>query len=140
MTEKTIWMQRTDDAQAACKKLIEVCHGAGYENYQWHDLRTGEPLAGDGDMLLRHLFRMRHLVDDAAHGFVRGSTGIKTGQPELDEQLAEILLSLFDMAGAYKLDLGKALAGLIAYEHGFNSGRKKAHGAKDLPLNGCITA
>ena len=133
MAEKTIWMQRSADARAACKQLTNVCHGTGYDNYQWHDMKTGESLPDDGHMLLRHLYNLRNLADDAARGYVKGHTGAKTLIPEYEEKLAEMLLSIFDIAGAYRIDLGNALSGVIAYEVGYNSALKQWLAAPVVP-------
>ena len=94
-------------------ELVEICHGAAKNGGWWNDVKTGEPLERNkGELIcLMHselsetLEAVRKNKRDDHLPYLKGE----------EVELADTLIRIFDYAGGFGLDLGKALQDKLAY-------------------------
>lgn len=120
--------------------LIQHCHTASYNAGWWHDTETGLPhlpndntVAGNPGMkihpqmkrMLVNLFpqivacklALTHSeISEAMEGFRRGIMDDKLQhRPAIEVELADVLIRVFDLAGALGLDIAGAVREKIVY-------------------------
>lgn len=96
------------------EELMFACHGASYAAGWWTSPVTGEPLtsANVGEKLMLIVSE----VSEAMEGHRKGLMDDKLPhRPMFEVELADALIRIFDLAGAFNLDLGGALYEKIGY-------------------------
>lgn len=92
---------------------IKVCHGASVAGGWWSDPRTGEPIERNkGEMLAL----IHSEISEALEGVRKGiNDDHLPHRPMVEVELADALIRIFDMAGAFNYDLSGAMMEKLAY-------------------------
>ena len=95
------------------KTLTDACHGRAYNNGWHHNPFTGEPLIRPVPELL---CLVHSEVSEALEGFRKGiKDDHLTHRNMLEVELADVVIRVFDMAGAMDMDLAGAIAEKLDY-------------------------
>jgi NTP pyrophosphatase (non-canonical NTP hydrolase) len=101
--------------------LSDTCHKNSYDAGWWHDPETGEPLKGNPYVVATKLALIHSEVSEAMEGHRRGAMDDKLPERSmLEVELADVLIRVFDLAGALELDVG----GALVEKMGFNKDRQ----------------
>jgi NTP pyrophosphatase (non-canonical NTP hydrolase) len=100
--------------------LTKHCHEASRNAGWWHDAATGADALANPQLLLTmtgwKLALIHSEVSEAMEGFRKDLMDDKLPQRKMAEvELADTVIRLFDLAGAYGFDLGAAIAEKLAY-------------------------
>lgn len=109
-------MTNSDELTTMCSGInaaIKICHGAAVQGGWWNDINTGQRLDRNrGELLML----MVSELSEAFEGLRKNKADDHLPQrASVEVELADCLIRLFDMAGAYGYDLAGAMAEKIAY-------------------------
>jgi NTP pyrophosphatase (non-canonical NTP hydrolase) len=106
---------RTDIASAA-RLLQETCHGASKAAGWWQDPKTGEPIQTNPYCFSNKLMLTVSELSEAMEGDRKCLMDDKLPhRPMREVELADAAIRIFDLAGAYGMDLGGAIAEKLAF-------------------------
>ena len=93
--------------------LTAACHGAAKEGGWWTDMITGEPLKRN----FGELIALSHSeLSEALEGFRKGLNDEHLpGFRNVEVELADTLIRVFDIAGGFKLRVAEAMAAKMQY-------------------------
>lgn len=104
----------------AAEVLQRQCHGAADAAGWWHDLQTGESITTNPYCFSNKLCLIHSEVSESMEGDRKGLMDDKLPhRPMREVELADAVIRIFDLAGAYRMDL----AGAIAEKMEFNASR-----------------
>lgn len=96
--------------------LQQKCHGASMEAGWWVDSETGEPIQNNPMCFSQKLCLIHSEVSEAMEGDRKGLKDDKLPHRDMREvELADAVIRIFDLAGAYNMDLGGAIAEKLEY-------------------------
>ena len=99
----------------AAKTLTGACHAASYNAGWWHD-REGKYLADNPLTFSNKLCLIHSEISEAMEGDRKGKMDDHLpSRPMREVELADALIRIFDLAGAYGLDVAGALVDKMAY-------------------------
>lgn len=111
---------QNDSLIQAANTLQDACHGAAAKAGWWIDAKTGEPVQNNPLAFSNKLMLIVSEVAEAMEGDRKGLMDDKLPHRTMREvELADTVIRVFDLAGAYGMDL----AGAIAEKLAFNAGR-----------------
>ena len=95
------------------REAVSRCHGNAVSAGWWHDIHTGEPLDRNKGELL--MFMVSEIAE-AMEGVRKGKMDDHLPHRKSEEvELADVLIRIFDYAGAYGLDLAGAYEEKLLY-------------------------
>jgi NTP pyrophosphatase (non-canonical NTP hydrolase) len=101
---------------AATETLKFVCHSLAKNAGWWHDTKTGESATANPLCFSNKLMLIVSEVSEAMEGDRKGLMDDKLpNRPMREVELADALIRICDLAGAYNLDLGGAVAEKLAF-------------------------
>lgn len=104
------------EAGAAADTLQKICHGAAARAGWWNNTTTGEPVTANPYCFSNKLMLIVSEVAEAMEGDRKGLPDDKLPHREMREvELADAVIRIFDLAGAYGMDLGGAIAEKLAF-------------------------
>ena len=96
--------------------LQMVCHRLAKQAGWWHDPKTGESVTNNPLCFASKLALIHSEVSEAMEGDRKGLMDDKLPhRPMREVELADALIRICDLAGAYNLDLGGAVAEKLAF-------------------------
>lgn len=102
--------------QEAAGLLQERCHGAAKKAGWWIDQKTGESITANPYCFSNKLCLIHSEISEAMEGDRKGLKDDKLPHRDMREvELADALIRIFDLAGAYEMNLGAAIAEKMAY-------------------------
>lgn len=103
-------------AALAVDKLVRVCHEAAFSAGWWLDLKTGIHISSNPLCFSNKLMLIVSEVSEAMEGDRKNLMDDKLPhRPMREVELADALIRICDLAGAYQLDLGGAVAEKLAF-------------------------
>lgn len=100
--------------------LQDACHGAAKKAGWWVDAKTGEPIQGNPYCFSNKLMLTVSELSEAMEGDRKNLMDDKLPhRPMREVELADAVIRIFDLAGAFDMDL----AGAIAEKMEFNANR-----------------
>lgn len=100
----------------AGRQLQEKCHGASKAAGWWNDAKTGEPTKNNPMCFAQKLCLVHSEISEAMEGDRKGLMDDKLPhRPMREVELADAVIRIFDLAGAYGMDLGGAIAEKMAF-------------------------
>lgn len=105
-------MNRYDQMLAdAAADLVEACHGAAKRAGWWPDDAVNNPYCFSNKLCLIH-----SEISEAMEGDRKSLKDDKLPHRDMREvELADALIRIFDLAGAYNMDIGCAIVEKLAY-------------------------
>lgn len=111
---------RMDVVRLCAARLQEECHGAARDAGWWTDQATGEPITKNPYCFSNKLMLTVSELSESMEGDRKDLMDDKLPHRKMREvELADAVIRIFDMAGAFNLDL----AGAIAEKMEFNAQR-----------------
>lgn len=109
----------TEFGQKSCREFVSSLTGACYrsarESGWWDFLADGETLVDKG-IINTHLLLIHSEVSEACEGVRKDlKDDHLPGRPMVEVELADVLIRVFQLAGAMNLDLGGAFAEKLKY-------------------------
>lgn len=96
--------------ELAAIALQRICHGAAKGAGWWTNPETGEPVQSNPYCFSNKLMLIVSEVSEAMEGDRKGLMDDKLPHREMREvELADAVIRIFDLAGAYDMDLGGAI-------------------------------
>lgn len=103
-------------AALAGETLQEICHGAARRAGWWNNTTTGKPVTANPYCFSNKLMLVVSEVAEAMEGDRKGLKDDKLPHRDMREvELADAVIRIFDLAGAYGMDLGGAIAEKMAF-------------------------
>jgi NTP pyrophosphatase (non-canonical NTP hydrolase) len=100
----------------AANILLEACHGAAKAAGWWINPKTGESITGNPYCFSNKLMLTVSELSEAMEGDRKNLMDDKlTHRPMREVELADAVIRIFDLAGAYNMDLGGAIAEKLAF-------------------------
>jgi NTP pyrophosphatase (non-canonical NTP hydrolase) len=100
----------------AAATLTEQCHGASLHAGWWHDPKTGESVTTNPMCFSQKLCLIHSEVSEAMEGDRKALQDDKLPhRPMREVELADAVIRIFDLAGAYELDVAGAIAEKMAF-------------------------
>ncbi|MCS4509167.1 hypothetical protein [Xylophilus ampelinus] len=100
----------------AAEILQQQCHGASKDAGWWVDPRTGQPVHSNPMCFAQKLCLVHSELSEAMEGDRKALLDDKLPHREMREvELADAVIRIFDLAGAYNINLGGAIAEKMAY-------------------------
>lgn len=96
--------------------LQNTCHKAAYDSGWWTSRTTGEHLNKNPFVFSNKLCLIHSEISEAMEGDRKGIKDTHLPNRDMREvELADAVIRIFDLAGAYEMDLGAAIAEKMAY-------------------------
>lgn len=96
--------------------LQAACHGAAKASGWWDDLKTGRPVQDNPLTFSNKLMLTVSELSEAMEGDRKALMDDKLPHREMREvELADAVIRIFDLAGAYGFDLGGAIEEKMAF-------------------------
>lgn len=106
----------TVTAESAARALTDICHGAAKAAGWWIDAKTGESITTNPYCFSNKLMLTVSELAEAMEGDRKTLMDDKLPHlPMRDVELADALIRIFDLAGAYEIDLGAAVEQKLAF-------------------------
>ncbi len=103
-------------AAIAVDRLVRVCHQASYSAGWWTDPKTGIHTSSNPLCFSINLMLIVSEVSEAMEGDRKNLMDDKLPhRPMREVELADALIRICDLAGAYQMDLGGAVAEKLAF-------------------------
>lgn len=100
----------------AVQALVDKCHGAAKQAGWWIDPKTGESITGNPYCFSNKLMLVVSELSEAMEGDRKNQHDDKLPhRPMREVELADAVIRIFDMAGAYGMDLGGAISEKLAF-------------------------
>lgn len=104
-----------DGAKSAARYLQYFCHKASFDAGWWTD-KTGASIKANPYCFSNKLALIHSEISEAMEGDRKGLKDDHLPHRDMREvELADALIRIFDLAGAYGMDIGGALAEKMAY-------------------------
>src|SRR3990167_7509432 len=101
---------------AAASILTKQCHGASRAAGWWNDPKTGEAVQSDPMCFAQKLMLTVSELSEAMEGDRKQLMDDKLPHRSMREvELADAVIRIFDLAGAYGMDLGSTIAEKMAF-------------------------
>lgn len=114
-THNTLELGQAVAVASAADHLQNVCHGASMRAGWWVD-RHGNDVRDNPMNFSQKLCLIHSEVSEAMEGDRKGLKDDKLPHRDMREvELADAVIRIFDLAGAYGMDLGGAIAEKLAY-------------------------
>lgn len=115
--------------------LMELCHTLSKDAGWWIDQKTGEPLIDNPFIVAVKLMLAVTEIAEACEGDRRNLMDNHLPKfKSIAVELSDVLIRVYDLAGALNLPLGEAFAAKLAYNHKRPDhkpeNRQKKHGKK----------
>ena len=102
--------------QTAAATLQETCHGAAKQAGWWADIKTGQSITANPYCFSNKLMLVVSELAEAMEGDRKGLQDDKLPHRTMREvELADAVIRIFDLAGAYDMDLGGAISEKMAF-------------------------
>ena len=102
--------------QDAARLLQDKCHEASKAAGWWQDPATGEPVQNNPMCFAQKLCLIHSEISESMEGDRKQLQDDKLPhRPMREVELADALIRIFDLAGAYGMDLGGAVAEKLAF-------------------------
>lgn len=100
----------------AVQTLVAVCHGAAFDAGWWVNPKTGADTRDNPMCFSQKLCLIHSEISEAMEGDRKNLKDDKLPHRDMREvELADALIRICDLAGAYGMDLGGALAEKMAF-------------------------
>lgn len=100
----------------AVNSLVDKCHGAAKEAGWWIDPKTGESITSNPYCFSNKLMLTVSELSEAMEGDRKNLMDDKLPHRTMREvELADAVIRIFDLAGAYGMDLGGAVSEKLAF-------------------------
>lgn len=100
----------------ACNLLRDVCHGDAFNAGWWVNPSTGVDTRDNPMCFSQKLCLIHSEISEAMEGDRKNLNDDKLPhRPMREVELADALIRIFDLAGAYNMDIGGAVAEKMAY-------------------------
>lgn len=104
------------EVKDAAHALQEVCHAASFNAGWWVNTKTGVDTRDNPMCFSQKLMLIVSEVAEAMEGDRKSLMDDKLPhRPMREVELADAVIRIFDLAGAYNMDLGGAIAEKLAY-------------------------
>lgn len=101
------------DHAVAINELRDLCHGSAVAGGWWHDPATGEPVdRNDGELIALMHSELSEALESVRKQKMDDHLPHRRG---IEVELSDLLIRVFDYAGARDLDIGGALVEKLAY-------------------------
>ena len=101
---------QTDPLHAAVQLLQDICHGASFNAGWWVNFKTGEDTRDNPMCFAQKLCLIHSEISEAMEGDRKSLMDDKLPhRPMREVELADALIRIFDLGGAYGLDLAGAV-------------------------------
>lgn len=108
-------MQNNEIADT-CNLLRDECYGASYKAGWWYNPITGVNTKDNPMCFSQKLCLIHSEISEAMEGDRKGLKDDKLPHRDMREvELADALIRIFDLAGAYGMDIGGAVAEKMQY-------------------------
>lgn len=98
------------------KQLQDACHWASKTAGWWNDTKTGASLTDNPLIFSQKLCLIHSEISEAMEGDRKNLMDDKLPhRPMREVELADAVIRIFDLAGAYGMDLGGAIAEKMAF-------------------------
>ena len=109
-------MNLTINPTTAANLLTEACHGAAKNAGWWIDPKTGESITSNPYCFSNKLMLIVSELSEAMEGDRKNLMDDKLPHRAMREvELADAVIRIFDLAGAYGMDLGGAISEKLAF-------------------------
>ena len=116
MTAKIIQIVLSAAVRDAAVTLQDACHGAAKAAGWWHDPKTGLSTTSNPMCFSQKLMLTVSELAEAMEGDRKNLMDDKLPhRPMREVELADAVIRIFDLAGAYGMDLGGAIAEKMAF-------------------------
>lgn len=100
----------------AVNSLVDKCHGAAKEAGWWIDPKTGESITSNPYCFSNKLMLTVSELSESMEGDRKSLMDDKLPHRTMREvELADAVIRIFDLAGAYGMDLGGAVSEKLAF-------------------------
>lgn len=108
-------MSTEEEVLTGVESLVTLCHNAARDGGWWTDINTGESLIGKRNVP-EMLCLVHSEISEAMEGYRKNLPDDHLPHRSMFEvELADAVIRIADLAGAYGFDLGAAIVEKVAY-------------------------